>query len=392
MFRKTRLFTPGPTPLVPAAQFAMAAADIHHRTPEFRALFSRTLAKLQQFVGTSNEVIALTSSGTGAMEAAVVNFTSPGDKVLVLTAGKFGERWSALTKTYGLDITTVTRPYGETFVLDEIKAALTPEIRAVFVQATETSTGIRHDISAIAKLTRASNALLVVDGITGLGTTHIDVDADGIDVLIGGSQKALMIPAGLAYLAISERAWKRAAESRQPRFYFDLLKERKNQAKGETSYTPATALFAGLDAALDYIGAQAGGDVRQGAELLVDNAERNAAATRAAVKALGLELFAPASPSAAVTAVKAPEGLDSGAIIKGLKGRFGSIIANGQGEMKGKLFRIAHIGYFDYLDTIALIGALEFVLAELAPGKFQLGDGLRAAQQYYGQALPNEGK
>src|ERR1700677_3696156 len=200
MIRKTRLFTPGPTPLLPAAQFAMAAADIHHRTPEFRALYLKVLAQLKVFVGTKNDVLLLSSSGTGAMEAAVSNLTSPGDKVLVLTAGKFGERWLGLAKAFGCEPDVVTAPYGETFDLAAVKAALKPEHKVLFLQATETSTAVRHDVEAIAKLVKQTGALLVVDGITGLGTTHFDVDAWGIDVLIGGSEKAVMIPPGLAYL------------------------------------------------------------------------------------------------------------------------------------------------------------------------------------------------
>ena len=253
MIRKTRLFTPGPTPLLPAAQFAMAAADIHHRTPEFRALYTRVLAQLKDFVGTKNDVIILSSGGTGAMEASVSNLTSPGDRVLVLTAGKFGERWSGITKAFGCHVDVVEAPYGSTFTLDQVSAALKLETRAVFVQATESSTGVRHDIKGIANLLKenGSEALLIVDAITGLGTTHLDMDGWGIDVLIGGSQKAVMIPPGLAYLAVSQRAWDRMEATYNPRYYFDLRKERKNAAKGESAYTPSVALIAALGASLD---------------------------------------------------------------------------------------------------------------------------------------------
>src|ERR1700691_2890597 len=206
MIRKTRLFTPGPTPLLPAAQFAMAAADIHHRTPEFRALYLKVLAQLKVFVGTKNDVLLLSSSGTGAMEASVSNLTSPGDKVLVLTAGEFGERWTELAKAFGCQVDVLTAPYGATCSLADIQAKLTPDVRAVFVQATESSTGARHDVEGIAKIVRASggDTLLVVDAITGLGTTHLDVDGWRVDVTIGGSQQALMIPPGLAYCAVSQ--------------------------------------------------------------------------------------------------------------------------------------------------------------------------------------------
>ncbi len=383
MFRKTRLFTPGPTPLLPAAQFAMAAADLHHRTPEFRALYQRVLGQLRTFVGSKNDVVLLTSSGTGAMEASVANLTSPGDRVLTLTAGKFGERWTALAKAYGCQADVVSVPYGQTFDLEAVRVALRSDTRVVLMQATETSTGVRHDVRAVAELLRASGseALLVVDAITGLGTTHLDMDAWGVDVLIGGSQKAVMIPPGLSYLAVSERAWKRMDTTKNPRYYFDLRKERKVAANGESAYTPAVALIAALGTALDYIGAQAGGDLAAGRVLLVDNAETCAAMTRAAIPAFGMRPFAPDAPASAVTAVLPPAGVDSGVIVKELKSRFGTIVTNGQGEMKGQIFRIAHLGFFDPLDTLAVLGALEQVTADsLPPSKFALGDALTAAQ------------
>ena len=362
----------------------MAAADIHHRTPEFRALYTKVLRDLKTFVGTKNDVILLSSSGTGAMEASVSNLTSPGDRVLVLTAGKFGERWVSLAKAFGCDVDVVSAPYGQTFDLEEVRKALKIETRAVFMQATETSTGVRHDVQASRKLLKQSgkDAVLVVDAITGLGTTHIDMDAWGVDVLIGGSQKAVMIPPGLSYLAVSDRAWDLMEISLNPRYYFDLRKERKNAAKGESAYTPAVALIAALGAALDYIAGQADGDLAQGRAKLVENAETCAAMTRAAVEALGLQLFAPEAPAAAVTAVLPPDGMDSGAIVKELKSRFAAVITNGQGEMKGQIFRIAHLGFFDYMDTIALIGALEQVAHSLKLPGFAFGKALIAAQKF----------
>jgi aspartate aminotransferase-like enzyme len=386
MIRKTRLFTPGPTPLLPAAQFAMAAADIHHRTPEFRALFQRVLAQLKVFVGTKNDVLLLSSSGTGAMEASVSNLTSPGDRVLVLTAGKFGERWVGLAKAFGCEPDVVSAPYGETFDLAAVKAALKPEHKAVYLQATETSTAVRHDVEAIAKLVKQTDALLVVDGITGLGTTHFDVDGWGIDVLIGGSQKAVMIPPGLAYLSVSEKAWSAMEKAKNPRFYFDLRKERKNAAKGESAYTPAVALIAGLGAALDYIAGQAGGDLEKGRVALVDNAQVNAEATRAGLVALGFTLFAPTAPAAAATAVAVPEGLNSGDVVKALKARFSLVIANGQGEMQGRIFRVAHLGFFDYLDTVALLGAMEHIAKDTLGLPVVYGQAVAAAQQVFADA------
>lgn len=388
MIRKTRLFTPGPTPLLPAAQFAMAAADIHHRTVEFRALFQRVLDQLKIFVGTKNDVLVLACSGTGAMEASVSNLTSPGDRVLVLSAGKFGERWRDIAKAFGCQVDVISAPYGETFSLDEVRKALKPDTRAVFMQATETSTGTRHDVEGVAKLVRKheGGALLVVDAITGLGTTHLDVDGWGVDVIIGGSQKAVMIPPGLAYLALSDRAWAAMETSRNPRYYFDLRKERKNAKEGQSSYTPAVALIAALGASLDFITAQGGGDLAAGRKALVDNAETCAAMTRAAVTALGLKLFAPGSPAAAATAVYAPEGVDSGVIVKEMKTRFAAIVSNGQATMKGKIFRVAHIGLFDYMDTIALVGALEQVASSSFKLQgFQFGKALAAAQNVYAE-------
>jgi aspartate aminotransferase-like enzyme len=387
MIRKTRLFTPGPTPLLPAAQFAMAAADIHHRTPEFRAMFQKVLAQLKVFVGTKNDVLLLSSSGTGAMEASVSNLTSPGDRVLVLSAGKFGERWVGLAKAFGCEVDVVSAPYGQTFDLEAVRAALKPEHRVVFLQATETSTAVRHDVEGIAKLVRETEALLVVDGITGLGTTHFDVDGWGIDVLIGGSQKAVMIPPGLSYLSVSDKAWAAMETSKNPRYYFDLRKERKNAAKGESAYTPAVALIAGLGAALDYIAGQAGGDLEKGRIALVDNAQVNAAATRAGLVALGFTLFAPTAPAAAATAVAVPEGMNSGDVVKALKTRFALVTANGQGEMQGKIFRVAHLGFFDYLDTVALLGAMEHIAKDTLGLPVEYGQAVAAAQRVYADAV-----
>jgi aspartate aminotransferase-like enzyme len=386
MLKKNRLFTPGPTPLLPAAQTAMASYGTHHRTAEFRALFKSVLADVQEFIGTKNDVLVLSSSGTGFMEASISNLTSPGDRVLVLTAGKFGERWASLAKAFGCVTETVSAPYGETFSLDEIRLQLSPNVRCVYVQATESSTGARHDIEGIAKLVRAlPDTLFVVDAITGLGTSRLDVDAWGIDVIIGGSQKALMIPPGLAYGSISERAWQRMESTTSPRFYFDLRKERKSAAKAETAYTPATSLFAGLAAAFDYIRQMGNGNLAAGRDALVANAEMCAAMTRAGVQALELKLFAPGSPASALTAVAAPPGADSTTICKHFRDQFGAVVANGQAEMKGQLFRIAHIGYYDYLDTIGVLAALEHVIAATTGIPVEFGSAVRAAQKTYAE-------
>ncbi|HEX3822340.1 MAG TPA: alanine--glyoxylate aminotransferase family protein [Candidatus Sulfotelmatobacter sp.] len=387
MLRKNRLFTPGPTPLLPAAQTAMAAFTAHHRTADFKALFQRVLADMKEFIGTKNDVVVLASSGTGVMESSVSNLTSPGDKVLVLTAGKFGERWTGLAKAFGCQVGVLEAPYGETFSLDDVRSRIAPDIRAVFVQATESSTGARHDIKGIAKIIReqGDDSLLIVDAITGLGTTHLDVDSWGVDVIIGGSQKALMMPPGLAYCAVSDRAWKRMDTASSPRYYFDLRKERKSAAKGETAYTPATSLFAALGAALEFIRGMGGGDLAKGREELVNNAELCAEMTRAGAKTLGLKLYASA-PAAALTAICPPDGLDSGKIVKEFRESFDAVVANGQGDMKGKLFRIAHIGYYDYLDTIGILGALEHVLARVTGKHVEYGAAVRAAQEVYARS------
>ncbi len=375
---KERLFTPGPTPLLLEAQVQTLTATLHHRTEAFRQLMRESLDNLKYFFNTQNDVLIFTSSGTGAMEGAVTNLLSPGERVLVGTAGKFGERWLDLARIYGLEAAKVEAPYGNALDIEEMKRKLESEgpFRAVFVQATETSTGVSHDVKALGALVREfPETALVVDGITGLGTTELLPDEWGLDVVIGGSQKALMIPPGLAFASVSEKAWKLMAKSRLPRYYFDFAKERKNLAKGEASYTPATTLVVSLHGALRYI--------RQlGRENLISNAALLAEATRAAAKALALGLFAKCSPANAVTAICSPEGMDSGAIVKEMRARFGAIIANGQGSMKGHIFRLAHLGYYDVADLFAVVAALEVVLKKLGH-RVELGSGVRAAQEVY---------
>jgi aspartate aminotransferase-like enzyme len=392
MLRKNRLFTPGPTPILPAAQTAMASSAMHHRTADFRALYTRVLADMKDFIGTENDVLVLASSGTGVMEGSVSNLTSPGDRVLVLTAGKFGERWRDLAKAFGCAVDIVSVPYGQTFALDEVRDKLIPNISAVYMQSTESSTGARHDVKGIAQLVRKAgdDTLLIVDAITGLGTTHFDVDGWGIDLIIGGSQKALMIPPGLAYCAVSERAWKRMETAKSPRYYFDFRRERKAAAKGESAYTPATSLFAALGAALDFIREMGDGDLVAGRKALVDNAELAAEMTRAGAQALGLKLFAPSAPAAALTAIQSPTGTDSGAIVKQFRESFAAVVANGQGEMKGQLFRIAHLGYYDYLDTVGILAALEQVLATVTGRPVEYGAAVRAAQRVYAKSSKTE--
>jgi aspartate aminotransferase-like enzyme len=383
--RKQRLLTPGPTPLYPPALKAMMGSDIHHRTEDFRNLYRSTLSDLKEVMGTSNEVLVLVSSGTGGMESAVSNLFSRGDKVIVCAAGKFGERWVEIAKAFALEATVLKAEYGDVVPPERVEATLAaePGIRGVFVQASETSTGAAYDIRAMGQSIAKTDAIFVVDAITGLGTMPVDIDGWGLDVVIGGSQKAFMIPPGLAFLSVSPKAWRFAEAANLPHYYFDLKKERKNAEKGESSWTPSTSLLLSLNEALKYIKSV-------GMTKLVENAQLLARATRAAVTALGLELFATGSPSSAVTAVKAPQGMDSGVIVKEFRKRFGAIIANGQGSMKGKIFRIAHLGYFDFADLFAVIAELELILAANGiPVKF--GAGVAAVQNVYAEvALARE--
>jgi aspartate aminotransferase-like enzyme len=380
--KKQRLLTPGPTPLLPAALHAMMGSDIHHRTEDFRNLYKRVLSNLQEVLGTSNDVLVLVASGTGGLEASVQNFFSPGDEVLVCSAGKFGERWVELTKAYGLQATVLKAEYGDVVSPESVEQALAQNknIKGVFVQASETSTGTQHDVKAMGAAVRKTDALFVVDAITGIGTMPLDIDGWGLDIVIGGSQKAFMIPPGLAFLSVSAKAWAKADEAKAPRFYFDLKRERKNAASGESAWTPNTALLLALDQALQYIQSI-------GMNKLVENAQLLARATREAMTALGLELFS-SSPGSSVTAVRAPKGTDSGVIIKEFRNRFNAIITNGQGSMKGQIFRLAHLGYFDFHDLFAVIAELEIILvAQGLPVRF--GSGVAAVQNVYAEvALP----
>src|SRR5271157_525557 len=375
--KKQRLLTPGPTPLYPPALHAMMASDIHHRTEDFRKAYRSCLADLKEVMGTSNDVLMFCASGTGAMDATVSNLFSKGDKVIVCVAGKFGERWAEIAKAYGLDATVLTVPYGQVVAPRQVEEALAkePATKGVFLQASETSTGAAHDVRAMAAAVAKTNAILVVDAITGLGTMPLDIDGWGLDVVIGGSQKAFMIPPGLTFLSISPKAWKLGETATLPHYYFNFKKEKKSGDAGESSWTPSTSLILALAEALKYV-------KQLGMPKLIENAQLLAEATRAAMRKLGLELFSPSSPGSSVTAVKAPAGLDSGVIVKEFRNRFGAIIANGQGSMKGQIFRIAHLGYFDFADLFAVVAELEIILK--ANGHpVQYGTGVAAAQQVY---------
>lgn len=377
--KKQRLLTPGPTPLLPQALHAMMGADIHHRTEDFRQLYKSVLADMKTVMGTQNDVIILVSSGTGALEASAVNFLSPGDAVLILSAGKFGERWENVAKAYGLRAVTLKSPYGEVVSPERVASALAenPDIRAVMLQASETSTGSAHDVQAIAEMVKQTAAILVLDAITGLGTMPLDIDGWGLDIVVGGSQKAFMIPPGISFLSISQKAWALNESAKLPRFYFDLKRELKNAVNGESAWTPNTSLLLAMAESLKYIKAL-------GMDKLVANAQMLARAMRTAASALGLEVFSSA-PGGSVTAIRAPHGMNSGVIVKEFRQRFGAIITNGQGEMQGQIFRIAHLGYFDFMDLFAMVAALEIILnANGHPVVY--GSGVAAVQQIYAEA------
>lgn len=377
--KKQRLLTPGPTPLLPQALHAMMGADIHHRTEDFRQLYKSVLTDLKTVMGTQNDVIILVSSGTGALEASAVNFLSPGDAVLILSAGKFGERWENVAKAYGLRAVTLKSPYGEVVSPERVAVALAenPDVRAVMLQASETSTGSAHNVQAIAALVKNAPAILVLDAITGLGTMPLDIDGWGLDIVVGGSQKAFMIPPGISFLSISQKAWALNDAAKLPRFYFDLKRELKNAVNGESAWTPNTSLLLAMAESLKYI-------KQLGMDKLVANAQMLALAMRSAANALGLEVFS-SSPGGSVTAIRAPKGMDSGVIVKEFRQRFGAIITNGQGEMKGQIFRIAHLGYFDFMDLFSMVAALEVILnANGHPVVY--GTGVAAVQQIYADA------
>ncbi len=377
--RKQRLLTPGPTPLLPAALHAMMGSDIHHRTEDFRNLYKQVLSDLAHVLGTTNDVLVLVASGSGGLEAATQNFFSPGDETLVCSAGKFGERWVEIMKAWGMKATVLTAPYGDAVPASAVEEALArnANIKGVFVQASETSTGTMHDVKAMGLAVKKTDAIFVVDAITGIGTMPLDIEGWGLDIVVGGSQKAFMIPPGLAFVAVSPKAWGLAESSKAPRFYFDLKKEKKNALNGESAWTPNTSLLLALAEALKYIKAL-------GMDKLVENAQMLAYATREAMKALGLELFS-SNPGSSVTAVRPPAGMDSGVIIKEFRTRFNAIITNGQGSMKGQIFRLAHLGYFDFHDLFAIVAELELILA--AKGyPVQFGTGVAAVQEVYAQA------
>ncbi len=382
---KKYLLAPGPTPVPPEVLLAMAQPVIHHRTPQFEAVVAEVRDGLRQLFQTQQDVLVLASSGTGAMEAAVTNLTSPGDRVLVVNGGKFGERWGKIAAAYGLAVTEIKVEWGRAVDPDAVARALDeyPDTRLVLAQGSETSTTVRHPVDRLAAVTRGRKALLVVDGITAVGVFDLPMDDLGIDVLITGSQKALMLPPGLACIALSEQAWQAAERSTTPRYYFDLPRERASQAKDTTAWTPAISLIAGLRAALDLMLTERLPAVYARHELL-------ARAMRAGVAALGLRLVAPDDPSPAATGVYLPDGVP-GKIVGYLRDEIGVTFAGGQDALKGKIVRLAHLGYADAFDVVQGLAAFEMGLARFGhPVAF--GAGVGAAQAVLMDAFPEPGR
>jgi serine---pyruvate transaminase len=376
---KKRLFTPGPVNLYPPALYAALQADVHHRTPEFKVILNETVQSLKQILGEPDQVYLLASSGTGAMEAAATNFFSPGDEVLVASCGKFGERWIDLAKTFGFKATLLQYEYGNAVRPEDIKKSLkvNPQIKGVWMQACESSTGVQNDVDAVTSIVQETDAILCVDAISALATMPLACSS-GIDVLLSGSQKALMIPPGLAFLGITNKAWSRVLLSKTQRYYFDLRRAKKAwEESGSTSFTPATSLILSLRESLKSIESY-------GLNRLIRMTENRAQATRAGLQALGMEVFAK-RPANALTAVVAPAN-HCEQITSQLKQKFGYQVAGGQGEMKGKLFRVSHMGYIDHVDALGFLSSLEIVMKGLGY-PVELGKSLVAFQKVYAEVV-----
>ncbi|MFH0913539.1 MAG: alanine--glyoxylate aminotransferase family protein [Candidatus Omnitrophota bacterium] len=375
--RKNYLLTPGPTPLPPQVLEAMARPIIHHRTPQFQAVLKEANEGLRYIFQTKGDVFILASSGTGAMEAAAINLLSPGDTAISVEGGKFGERWTEICQAYGVNCEVIKVEWGNAVDPKEIEKRLkaNPKIKAVFTTLCETSTGVAADIAAIGKVVKDTAAALVVDAISGLGAIDLQTDAWFCDVVVSGSQKGLMLPPGLGFLSVSQKAWKLVEASKCPKYYFDLRVAKKALDKTDTPFTPAITLIIALCEALKMIR-------QDGLENVFTRHKKMADATRAAMKALGLELFAPTAASDVVTAVKVPAGVDGEKMVKAMRDTYGVTIAGGQAELKSKVFRIAHMGFIEEFDIIAGISCLEKVMHQMGY-KFTLGVGVKAAEEIF---------
>ena len=377
--KKYQLMAPGPTPVPSNVLLAMAQPMIHHRTPEYDALFAEVRAGLKRLFQTTQDVLPFASSGTGAMEGAVANTLSAGDTVLLLRAGKFAERWEEICRAFGVTVVPLSAPFGDTVSAATFAEALRrhPEARAVLMQHSESSTGVLHDVRGIAAATRDSQAILIVDAVSSLGIADLQMDAWGVDVVVSGSQKGLMLPPGLSLCAVSQKAWGHVRTSRLPKYYFDFTAEAKSVAKGEAHFTPAVSIMVGLREVLRMLEAE-------GLANTFRRHDRLARATRAGVEALGLEIFAKATPSPALTPVVAPAGIDSEKILATYSTSHNITIAGGQGEMKGKVFRLGHMGYVAEFDVISALAALEQVLQELGHA-VDFGASVSAAQKIFAE-------
>ncbi|HEX2377462.1 MAG TPA: alanine--glyoxylate aminotransferase family protein [Gaiellales bacterium] len=387
MSSKRYLITPGPTPIPPEVAAAAAAPMQHHRSPEFRALLLETLGRLQQVFATENDIVLFTGSGTAAMESAVANMLSPGDRVVVATAGNFGDRWVKLIRSYGLEPVVVEQPWGERLDPARIGAAASEEgTKAVFVTHSETSTGVVHDVEAIAAAVAPGGAVLVVDAVSSLGGVELATDAWGVDVVVSGSQKALMSPPGLAFASVSEKAWKLAERSQLPRYYLDWRRAADSQVKGDTAFTPAVSIVVALRTALDLI-------LTQGLADVWEHNRRLARATRAGVKGLGLDLYSPDDDSSAmVTALLMPEGVDGQECYTVLRDRHGIVLAGGHGPLRGRIMRIGHMGYMNEFDIVTALAGLEMALAQLGHTPPVPGGGVAAATALFAaEPVPVDG-
>jgi aspartate aminotransferase-like enzyme len=357
---KRYLFTPGPTPVPPEVLAAMAQPIVHHRGPDFKPIYRRCLDRLAEVFRTQSEVLMFTSSGTGTLEAAVANLCSPGDRIVVVSAGYFGERWAAIGRNYGCEVDELRYEWGENPSADDLAARLGElgGAGAVFVTQSETSTGVVADVRALAAVVKESGSLVCVDAISSLGAVPCETDEWGLDVVVSGSQKALMTPPGLAMTSVSEAAWTRSELATLPRFYFDWATSREAQQKLDAAFTPAVSIVVGLDVALGLL-------LERGLDAAFEHHVRLGRACREGVKAMGLELFSPDDDSSAVvTAVRMPDGIDADHILLDLRDRFGITFAPGQGPLKGRVLRIGHIGYFDVFDITTALAGLELGLAE----------------------------
>jgi aspartate aminotransferase-like enzyme len=375
--RKIYLLTPGPTPLPPKVSEAMSRPIFHHRTPQFQAILKEASEGLKYVFQTKNDVFILASSGTGAMEAAVINLLSPQDTALTIQGGKFGERWTEICKAHNINTEIMDVEWGKAVDPAEIQKRLkaNPKIKAVFATLCETSTGVVNDIPAIGKVINDTNAVFVVDAISGLGAIDLKTDDWFCDVVVSGSQKGLMLPPGLGFISVSPKAWKLVENAKSPGYYFDLRKAKKAIDKTDTPFTPAITLIVALCEALKMI-------KEDGLENVFLRHKKMADATRQAMKALGLELFAPNASSDVVTAVKVPQALDGEKLVKTMRDTYNITIAGGQDELKGKVFRIAHMGYIEEFDIIIGISCLEKVLCQMGY-KFSLGAGIKAAEEIF---------